>query len=124
MHEYIFDSQKKYSYRIYFGRSEDYQSIRNISKRTGKAIKFNEDRNKAILNARLKYYKNELQSQEISNVVTNFTGKNFDFYDYEGEGLNVTFDGYELDLRLNELFNYNERKQSDNIFCVESSDYY
>ena len=124
MHEYIFDSQKKYSYRIYFGRSDDYQSIRNISKRTGKEINFNEDGKKAILNARLKYYKNELQSQEIGNVVTNFTSKNFDFYDYEGEELNVTFDGYELDLRLNELFNYNERKQSDNSFCVESSDYY
>ncbi len=78
MHELIFNNKKEYSYRIYFGRSDDYLSIPLISKRTGKQIEFNNK--KAILNARFKYYKHELQDNIKGNVVVNFTCKEFDFY--------------------------------------------
>ena len=122
MQELIFNKNREYSYRIYFGRSDDYQAIPKISKRTGKQIVFNE--NKAILNARIKYYKNELQDNIKGNVVVNFTSKNFDFYEYEGEDLNVTFDGYELDFQLYNVFEYNERRTIDNSYCEKSSDYY
>ena len=122
MHELIFNNKKEYSYRIYFGRSDDYLSIPLISKRTGKQIEFNNK--KAILNARFKYYKHELQDNIKGNVVVNFTSKEFDFYEYEGENLNVTFDGYELDLQLYNLFNYNERRITDKSYCINSNDYY
>ena len=122
LHEKIFNDNNKYSYRIYFGRSEDYLSIPEISKRTGKAIEYNGK--KAILNARFKYTKNELQDSKKGNVVVNFTSKDFDIYDYEGEDLIVTFDGYELDLQLNTLFNYNDRTMIDKEYCQTTKEYY
>jgi len=122
LHELVFNNSNNYSYRIYFGRNEDYLSIPKISKRTGQPIEF--IGKKAILNARLKYTKNELQDKTKGNVVINFTSKDFDFYDYEGEDLNVTFDGYELDLKLNSLFQYNERKIIDQTYCQNSNEYY
>ena len=122
MYELMFNNQNEYSYRIYFGRSDDYLSIPLISKRTNQSIIFNGK--KAILSAKYKYTKNELQDNIKDNINFNFTSKDFDFYDYEGEELNVTFDGYELDLRLNEAFNYNERRITDNNFCTKSKDYY
>ena len=91
----------KYLFRIYFGRSEDYHSIPKISKRTGKPIEY--IGNKAILSARIKYYKNELQSTVKNKIAVNITTKDFDFYDYEGEDLNVTFDGYQLDMNLENI---------------------
>ena len=122
MYELMFNNQNEYSYRIYFGRSDDYLSIPNISKKTNQTIEF--DGKKAILRAKLKYTKNELQDNIKGNIVVNFTSKDFSFYDYEGEEFNVTFDGYELDLKLSEVFNYNERRIIDNTFCEKSTDYY
>ena len=122
LHQLIFDDKNEYSYRIYFGRSDDYLEIPRLSKRTGNPIEF--DGKKAILNARVKYYKNELQDNKKGNVVVNFTSKDFDFYEYEGEELKVTFDRYELDLRLSNLFNYNERIITDMSYCQNSTDYY
>ena len=54
LHQLIFDDKNEYSYRIYFGRSDDYLEIPRLSKRTGNPIEF--DGKKAILNARVKYY--------------------------------------------------------------------
>ena len=123
MHQLIFNNNKEYSYRIYFGRSDDYLKVREISQRTGKPIEYIDK--KAILVGRLKYYKNELQDHVKNHIViTNFTSKDFDFYEYEGEYFSVTFDGYELDLKLNEVFDYNERRSSDNTYCENPSDYY
>ena len=71
MYELMFNNQNEYSYRIYFGRSDDYLSIPLISKRTNQSIIFNGK--KAILSAKYKYTKNELQDNIKDNINFNFT---------------------------------------------------
>ena len=115
--KFVFSKSNTINIRVFFGRSEDYHPIPKISKRTGKPIEFNGT--KAILNAKLKYVKHELQQlvKEKGKVSTNFTSKDFDIYDYEGIDFNVTFDGYELDFQFNKVFDYNEKMYEDRSFC-------
>ena len=101
-----------YHLYIHFGRNEDYHNIPKISKRTGKPIEF--IGNKALLSAKFKFYVSEIEKKRQRNI----TGKDFDFFDYEGEELNVTFDGYELDFHFNEvILEYAERILLDKNFC-------
>ena len=108
----LLTEEDTYHLYLYFGRSEDYHDIPKISKRTGKAIEFLG--NKALLSAKFKFYESELEKK----VERNLTSKDFDFYDYEGEELNSTFDGYKLDFHFNEIeLRYNERRNLDPKFC-------
>ena len=116
----ILTSENKYYYRIHFGRSEDYLPIPKISKRTGKPIEY--IGNKAILCAKMKYFKNDIQAGR--KVGVNLTSKDFDFYEYEGFDLNVTFDGYELDLNLEKYFDYTDIKSKDKTFCPSKGNYF
>ena len=101
-----------YHLYIHFGRNEDYHNIPKISKRTGKPIEF--IGNKALLSAKFKFYVSEIEKKMQRNI----TGKDFYFFDYEGEELNVTFDGYELDFHFNEvILEYAERILLDKNFC-------
>ena len=91
----------KYKMVIHFGRSEDYLPIPKISKRTGKPIEF--IGNKAILSAKYKYKLFERQVYFMKGKLeNNFTSQDFDFYDYEGEELNVTFNGYDLHINISQ----------------------
>ena len=108
------------SFRVLFGRSDDYLPIPKISKKTGKPIEF--IGKKAILSAKLKYYKNEMQGKIKGSL--NLTTKDIDFYDYEGEDINVTFDGFELDFQLEKAFDYSERGGKGKDFCPNANHYY
>lgn len=116
----MFTNEYEYYYRIYFGRSEDYLPIPKISKRTGKPIEF--IGKKAILKAKLKYFKNDIQSGRKISV--KITSKDFDFYDYEGIDLNVTFDGYELDFQFDKQLNFTKLRSADKNFCPTQSTFF
>ena len=77
---------------IYFGRSEDYQPIPKISKRTGKPIEFNG--NTAKLLARIKF----VPTQFYQTTEYNYSYSDHDIYDYESKYYNVTFDGYFMNI--------------------------
>ena len=117
VHSKMLTKNNTYIYKIYFGRSEDYHIIPRISKRTGKPIEF--IGNKAILSGRIKYFLNEYQGKK-GEISSNITSKDYDFYDYEGKDINVTFDGFELDLQLDKALDINQEKD----FCINKVRFY
>ena len=115
-HLYFTDSNYQ-TLRIYFGRSDDYLPIPNISRHTGNKITFSGK--KATLSARFKIIPDTLLKDENEYDPSYH---DYEILDNEGEEFNVYFDGFELDLSNLRHTNFYNTISSNSNYCKQSSD--
>ena len=109
-----------YTLRIYFGRSDDYLPIPQISKKTRNQISYNGK--KAILLSRFKIAKDQLINKEGEY---DFSRNDYNILENEGEEFNSYFDGYELDFsNLRQTTYYANKILTEQNFCQNPLDVY
>ena len=119
-HLYFTDSNPQ-TLRIYFGRSDDYLPVPEISKKTFEEIKYNGK--KAILYSKVKIEKDQLLNKG-DDYEFDFSKNDYKINEFEGEEFNSYFDGYELDFSEIKNTNCYTKISSEANFCQNPTDVY
>ena len=119
-HLYFTDSNPQ-TLRIYFGRSDDYLPVPEISKKTFNEIQYNGK--KAILYSKVKIEKDQLLNKG-DDYEFDFSKNDYKINEFEGEEFNSYFDGYELDFSEIKNTNCYTKISSEANFCQNPTDVY